>query len=155
MMPQIGINMTFLRLLSCAGASVSLLLALAACGGGGEDAPPPQPSSPTTLQPTLVSIQDNVFTPSCAKSSCHTGPTPQAGLRLDAGFSWGNLVNVASSQNMLLTRLVPGDPGGSLLIHKLEGTATVGGPMPADGPPFLQQATIDVISQWIQEGATN
>jgi len=25
--------------------------------------------------------------------------------------------------------------------------------MPADGPPFLQQATIDVIRQWIENGA--
>jgi hypothetical protein len=77
----------------------------------------------------------------------------QAGLVLDAGASWGNLVNIPSSQNMLLTRVIPMDPDGSLLIHKLEGTQTVGGPMPADGPPFLQQSTVQVIRQWIQDGA--
>jgi len=29
----------------------------------------------------------------------------------------------------------------------------LGGRMPANGPPYLQQATVDVIRQWIQDGA--
>ena len=134
-------------------AGVALLLALAACGGGGEDAPPPASPPPAGLQPTLASIQANVFTPSCAKSGCHTGAGAQAGLNLDPGSSWGALVNIVSSQDMLRTRVVPMDPDGSFLIQKLEGTAMLGGQMPADGPPFLQQATINVIRQWIQDGA--
>jgi hypothetical protein len=134
---------------------VAQLTALAGCGGGGEDAPPPQPASPPPagLQPTLASIQANVFTPSCAKSGCHTGIAPQAGLRLDPGFSWAALVNVASSQPPAPTRVIPMDPDGSFLIQKLEGTALVGGRMPADGPPYLQQATVDFIRQWILDGA--
>ena len=155
MILRIAIPMSFIRFLSAAAASAVLSLALTACGNGSEDAPPPEPPPVVVLQPTLASIQDNVFTPSCAKSNCHTGTMPQAGLNLDPGASWVNLVSVASSQDMRLTRVIPGDPVGSLLIQKLEGTAMVGGPMPADGPPFLQQATIDVISQWIQDGAVN
>jgi hypothetical protein len=134
--------------------AVSMLLALAACGGGGEDAPasaPPPP--PQGLQPTLASIQANVFTPSCAKAGCHDAVSLQAGLNLQAGLSWQNLYLMASSQNASLTRVIPMNPDGSLLIHKLEGTQSVGGPMPADGPPFLQQSTIQVIRQWIQDGA--
>jgi len=146
--------MTFPRLLSSASASVALLLALAACGGGGEDAPPPAPPPPTGIQPTLTSIQNNVFTPSCAKTLCHAGPGAQAGLRLDPGFSWGLLVNVKSSQDMTLTRVIPGNPDSSLLIQKLEGTAPIGERMPAD-MLYLQQATVDVIRQWIQDGAQN
>jgi hypothetical protein len=134
-----------------ASASVALLLALAACGGGGEDEAPPAPP-PAGLQPTLASIQDNVFTPSCAKSGCHTGAGAQAGLRLDPGFSWASLLMV-SSQDMSLTRVIPGNPDGSFLIQKLEGTAMLGGQMPADGPPFLQQSTIIVIRQWILDDA--
>ena len=136
-----------------ASASVALVLALAACGGGGGDAPPPSPPPAQGLQPTLASIQTNVFTPSCAKSSCHTGATPQAGLNLDLGSSWVNLRNMPSSQDMMRIRVVPMNPDGSLLIQKLEGTAMLGGQMPADGPPFLQQATINVIRQWIQDDA--
>jgi hypothetical protein len=77
----------------------------------------------------------------------------QAGLNLDPGLSWQNLNMIASSQDMSLTRVIPMDPDGSFLIHKLEGTALVGARMPADGPPYLQQSTIDVIRQWIQNGA--
>lgn len=145
-------NRAILRL-----SGLALLFALAACGGGGEDAPPPaQPvpqPPPAGLQPTLASIQALVLTPSCAKAGCHNAASAQAGLVLDPGASWANLVNVVSSQNMLLTRVIPLDPDGSFLVQKLEGTAPVGGRMPADGPPFLQQATVDVIRQWILDGA--
>jgi len=135
-------------------AGVALLLALAACGGGGEDAPPPASPPPAGLQPTLASIQANVFTPSCAKSGCHTGAGAQAGLNLDPGSSWGALVNIVSSQDTLRTRVIPMDPDGSFLIQKLEGTpGIIGARMPADGPPYLQQTTVDVIRQWIQDGA--
>jgi hypothetical protein len=144
--------MTFPRFLSFASASVSLLLALAACGGGGDDAPPPAAPPPAGLQPTLASIQANVFTPTCAVSGCHSGPAAQQGLRLEPNLSWGLLFGVMSSQDPVLIRVRPGDPDGSFLIHKLEGTQTVGARMP-DGGPNLQQVTVDVI--WIQNGALN
>lgn len=106
------------------------------------------------IQPTLLSIQDNVFTPFCA--GCHTGP---AGPGLPAGLdlssltmSFMSLVGVASQQDPGLNRVTPGDPDASYLIHKLEGTAPVGGQMPLFGQP-LQQPTIDTIRQWISDGA--
>lgn len=133
-------------------AGPALLLALAACGGGGEDAPPPAP--PAGLQPTLASIQANVFTPSCAKSGCHTGAGAPFGLILDPGLSWQNLYLIASPQPMSPARVIPMDPDGSFLIQKLEATTPIaGGRMPADGPPYLQQTTVDVIRQWIENGA--
>ena len=46
--------------------------------------------------------------------------------------------------------VVPGDPGNSLLIQRLEGT--IAPRMPQNLPP-LSPAEIDVIKQWIQEGA--
>jgi hypothetical protein len=134
-------------------ASVALTLAVVACGGGGEDVPPPAAPPAQGLQPTLSSIQANVFTPSCAKSGCHDTASAQAGLNLEAGLSWQNLYLIASSQNAMLTRVIPMDPDGSFLIQKLEGTpGIIGARMPADGF-FLQQATVDVIRLWIQNGA--
>ena len=74
------------------------------------------------------------------------------GLRLDPGFSAGNLINVHSPQNPNLIRVVPRDPDASFLIQKLDGTQTLGDRMP-DGGPYLTTATINVIRQWIQDGA--
>src|SRR5882762_1073606 len=119
------------------------LLTLAACGGGGGGSAPP-----TGLQPTLASIQDNVFTVTCAVSGCHSGGGAPYGLQLDPGFSAGNLINVRSGQDSNLIRVVPGDPDASLLIQKLAGTQTVGERMPAGGRGPLTTATINVIRQW-------
>ena len=48
-----------------------------------------------------------------------------------------------------LKRVTPGDPNNSYVIHKLEGTQTVGQRMPLGGP-FLDQATINEVRAWIQ-----
>ncbi len=137
-----------------------MTLALAACGAGSGEGLDQngQPLSggggapPSGLQPTLASIQDNVFTVTCAVPGCHGGGGAQQGLRLDPGFSAGNLIGVHSPQNSNLIRVVPGDPDASFLIQKLDGTQTVGSRMP-DGGPYLTTATVNVIRQWIQDGA--
>ncbi|MBW3568476.1 MAG: hypothetical protein KY410_11070, partial [Proteobacteria bacterium] len=104
-----------------------------------------------TLVATLDSIQDNVFTPICTQ--CHTGASAPQGLRLEEGVSYGMLVNVASTEVPSLLRVEPGNPDDSYLIQKLEGTAAVGDRMPLGGP-YLPQADIDVIRQWITDGAS-
>jgi mono/diheme cytochrome c family protein len=48
--------------------------------------------------------------------------------------------------------ILPGNPGGSLLIKKLKGTATDGGRMPLN-QPALDDAVIAKIEKWIEEGA--
>lgn len=108
------------------------------------------------LQPSLDSIQANIFTPACGFGGCHSGP---AGPNLPAGMdlssadaSFASLVGVASSQVPALERVTPGDAGASYLTQKLEGTAAGGSRMPQGGS-FLEQASIDIIRQWIDEGA--
>jgi hypothetical protein len=132
-----------------------LTLTLAACGAGsGEGLDQNGRPIGSTLPPgaTFASIQANVFTPVCAVPGCHGGASAQQGLRLDAGFSYGNLVNVASPRDATLIRVIPGDPDNSFIIQKLEGTQALGARMP-DGGPYLQQSQIDLIRQWIAAGA--
>ena len=51
--------------------------------------------------------------------------------------------------------MAPGDAAASYLIHKLEGAPGItGGRMPLNGP-FLDQATIDQVKSWINDGAPN
>jgi hypothetical protein len=71
---------------------------------------------------------------------------------MDPGFAYGNLVNVASPRDPNLIRVIPGDPDDSFMIRKLEGTQPLGDRMPQGGP-YLPQSTIDVIRQWIANGA--
>ena len=102
------------------------------------------------LAPTLASVQANVFNPSCIV--CHSGANAPQGLRLDAANSFTNLVGVRSREDSSFFRVSPGNPDQSYLIHKLEGTASVGEQMPFGGPP-IPQSTIDFVRQWITDGA--
>ena len=126
------------------------------CGTAGVT-PPVTVLPGSAIQPTFASIQANLFSVTCAVSGCHAGAAAQQGLRLDAGFSAGNLICVQSPRDPTLTRVVPGDPDNSLIIQKLEGKrfdgAQILGDRMPDGGPYLQQSTIDVIRLWIANGA--
>lgn len=104
------------------------------------------------LQPTLASIQANIFTPTCALSGCHTGGSAPLGLRLDKGNSFASLVDTASQEVASLFRVLPFDPDNSYLIQKVEGTAAVGARMPLNGFP-LDPSEIAIIREWIANGA--
>ena len=108
------------------------------------------------IQPTLASIQNNIFTPTCSVAGCHSGPPGPnlpAGMDLSsANASFSNQVNIASFQEPTILRVAVGNADNSYLIHKLEGTSLQGSRMPQGGP-FLDQATIDVVRLWIDIGA--
>jgi hypothetical protein len=134
-------------------ATAGLLLLLAGCAGSGsglDENGNPISGDPQPLTPDLQSIQAQIFTPIC--TTCHAGAAAPLGFRLDAGSSYAMLVNSPSVEVPSLMRVSPGHPDDSYIIQKLEGHAAVGGQMPLGGPP-LPQAKIDVIRQWITDGA--
>jgi hypothetical protein len=138
-------------------AVVTATMVVVGCGGGsgegldsngrplgeGND-----PSGPMTA--SFSSIQSHVFTPVC--TGCHAGAAAPQGLRLDATNSYALLVGVSSSEVPGLKRVAPGDADNSYLIHKLEGHQAVGARMPFGGP-YLDAASINLIRQWINNGA--
>jgi hypothetical protein len=101
------------------------------------------------LEPSFNSIQANVFDQYCVH--CHSGANAPVGLRLDAANSYASLVGVPSGETGVL-RVAPGNANASYIIQKLEGKAAVGERMPA-GLPALPQGDIDIIRQWIDNGA--
>jgi mono/diheme cytochrome c family protein len=106
------------------------------------------------IQPTLQSIQDNVFTPIC--SVCHTGGgamLPGSMNLTSVAASFGSLVGVASEQQPGLQRVEAGDADNSYVIRKLEGAPGITGAQMPFGAQPLDQATIDAIRQWITDGA--
>jgi len=113
----------------------------------GTSPPPPPPAA----GPTFSEVQASVFTPTCATSTCHAGGAPAGGLNLEAANSYAMLVGIQSGQDPAFMRVLAGNPDNSYLIQKLEGTASGGGIMPPGGA--LPQASIDMIRQWITDGA--
>ena len=105
---------------------------------------------------TLTEIQATVFGPSC--SGCHSGPTSgnlPGGMNLSsANESYAALVNVVSLQ-VSQDRVEPGDPDNSYLVRKLEGDAGIVGNRMPQGGPFLDQDTMNLIRQWVLDGAPN
>ena len=103
--------------------------------------------------PTFTDVQAEVFTPSCAFSSCH-GSAEEGELSLDGDGVYANLVGVESSGAAGLTRVVAGDSSTSYLMWKLDGSAGIeGDPMPPSGG--LSDDQVEMVRDWIDAGALN
>jgi len=75
---------------------------------------------------------------------CHSGPQPRSGLRLDAQATAmrGGVGGVV---------IVPGNSGGSRLVHRIEGTG--GEPRMPLGRTPLTPEQIAILRTWIDQGA--
>ncbi len=85
---------------------------------------------------------------------CHTPGS--GGLKMpNIADAYTNLVGVKASQSQL-SRVEPGSAQDSYFWHKINGTQADGGgggsTMPL-GAMMLPQSTIDLVAQWIDEGA--
>lgn len=101
---------------------------------------------------TFTTIQEQIFTPNCTSSGCHSGSSPAAGQNLTAGQAYSNIVGVPSSEVPSLLRVDPGDAENSYLVQKVEGRAQVGDRMPLGAPP-LPNELIQDLREWIDAGA--
>jgi mono/diheme cytochrome c family protein len=142
------------RVVSVTSAIVAVVIASIATACGSSSSPTAPATAPTVTFSTQ--IQQQILTPACV--ACHTddGRTPAAGLNLKSGSAHGQLVGVASSAKAGAIRVIPGNPSGSYLVQKLEGAPDIMGlRMPRNGPPYLTDAQVALIRQWIQNGAPN
>jgi len=89
---------------------------------------------------------------------CHQYGVEQAGLNLEDGDAYANLVNVKSTQSQL-PRVTPGKVQESYLAHKLRGThGEVGGsgvrmPLSAGGGSGMSAEEDELVTSWIEQGA--
>jgi len=104
----------------------------------------------------LAWIQSNVFDASCARSNCHITGNEAGGLILEAGKSRDYLVNMPSSVDHGMMRVLPGDPSQSYLLVALGGEPGMppdGTVMPWGGLPMLCAQEVDAIKRWVAAGA--
>ncbi len=103
-------------------------------------------------------IYEQVIEPSCTASRCHDADDPGGRLDLSAqATAYTELFERMSegAQCGGSTRLVAGDPDGSLLIDKIEATSSAdvcGSRMPLSGAPLSEQRRC-AIREWVRLGA--
>jgi hypothetical protein len=111
-------------------------------------------SEPTADVSFKVDLLENAFTNAPGKClSCHdpAGSTPvgytSGGLNLStyAGLKSGGANSVSNIA-------VEGEPCDSVLYQKVSPSPPFGSRMPQDGPPFLDEAALQIVSDWIAEG---
>ena len=143
--------------------AVGLVLGLAALSGCAGDGPSVGTPGLPTPTPTPVpsnafeQIQREVFDVHCLSAGCHDVASQEAGLVLDAGVSYEDLVDVAPTNAVAgaqgLLRVTPGDPEQSYLLVKLVNPGpALGSRMPLGQPP-LTADEIDLVRSWILDGA--
>jgi hypothetical protein len=109
------------------------------------------------IEPTLTSIQANVFTPTCAFSSCHDDDLPASELDLSSvSASEQNLIGIPSVEIPTRLRVERGDSRRSYLANKVNGIDMAPGtaqmPLNNEGE-VLCQPKLDAIIDWIDNGA--
>ena len=134
-------------------------------GVGGDPGPDPDPDpgpGPSAIIPTWYGVQANIFGKFC--TMCHSGDNPPAGLSWEVDQYDAIVTNQRfSTQITTLHEVEPTSPDLSYVIWKLQGAGPNGEElglinglpsvqMPATGIP-LDQALIDVVVQWISDGA--
>ncbi|HXV78212.1 MAG TPA: hypothetical protein VD788_18015 [Candidatus Polarisedimenticolaceae bacterium] len=130
-------------------AMLSIGICTLAVGCGGSDSPSQTLSGPITL----ATVQQQVFSPSCAVTDCHIGPDPEQGLDLSAGSAYANLVNVQAAEINNYMRVEPGNAADSYVYMKITNDLRIlGDPMPLVGGP-LSDSKIRLVERWIDEGA--
>lgn len=136
-----------------------MILALPGCENADPDLFRPVTGPGATGPASLALDIQPTFTASCAISGCHAGPSPAAGLSLEAGRLYTapfGAVGVPSIEAPLLLRIEPGRSDRSYLVDKLEGSQLQAGgsgeQMPL-GLPELDAVFIGQLRSWIDDGA--
>lgn len=120
------------------------LLSIALYGCGEDDRPA-----------SFEYIHTAILAPNCATASCHTEAVSQAGVRLDTVNTAyymlvGRPCDDPLAEQAKLNFVYPGHPLRSQLMNLLRGDE-----VPKAMPPdrLLPEPDIDLIEQWILEGA--
>ena len=102
----------------------------------------PSEEAISTGAPSYAADVQPIFAQYCF--ACHSGEGATKGVRLD-GYEY---VLASGSSHPVI---IPGDPSGSEMLQRMTGDALP--IMPLNGPPFLTDQEIQIITAWIAVGA--
>jgi hypothetical protein len=134
-----------------------LAILVAGCGKLKELPTEPGPGSggdPIDQTATFTRVQSEVFTPTCARLGCHDTLGQQSQQVLTPSRAYAAVVGVPSVEMPQLMRVAPSDPANSYLYRKITGAGITGDRMPQGGP-YLSDAQLKLVRDWIRRGAPN
>jgi hypothetical protein len=137
-----------------AAVLIPFLLIALSCGKLNEITAPGEGPPPVDPSATFTRVQSEIFTPNCTAVGCHDQIGRQQNLRLTPGIAHGQIVGVSSEQMPSLQRVAPGNFADSYLYRKLTGAGITGDRMPQGGP-YLNEAQLSLVRDWIRRGAPN
>lgn len=132
--------------------TAALLLVGVVCSGCAGDGP-----AATSGGGSFETMQETIFQTTCLDGGCHNFTDQAGGLVLERGVSYGELLNV-TPQNLAareagFARVVANDVDTSFLLFKVQNPPSQFGTNMPQGKPPLSAAEIDLIRQWIEDGA--
>lgn len=130
-------------------------LGLTACGPGSGDGldvagQPLTGNEDFNSNDPFTKVQQ-IFTINCIR--CHAGASAPQGMSLASGVSYDQIVGVASNEQPELLRIDPGNPDNSYLVRKIQGGPDISGAQMPLGGPFLSNADIQTVRDWVASGA--
>ena len=100
---------------------------------------------------TFTEVFDEIFSQSCAFSTCHGG-SAGAPFLTDSEAAYTSLVGAESTDKEGAILVIPGDPDNSYLVQKMEDDSGIeGDAMPPSSP--LGTDVIERVRSWIEDGA--
>lgn len=117
----------------------------------------PATATPTaTVAVPFTLLQETIFTLKCVMPLCHDSTSHAGTLVLDKDHAYDQLVGVAASVqpgSVTLLRVAAGDPDASFLLTKLAGPPLGQGSRMPLGGPYLDATEMQLIHDWIAQGA--
>jgi len=105
-----------------------------------------------SIPATFSMVQEEIFRPSCAFSSCHGAGAGY--LLLDGSNDYDNLVNKESANKAGETLVIPGDVSNSYLFRKCVSEVDIVGDIMAPNVGISERQEA-VLRSWIENGALN
>ena len=107
-----------------------------------------------TSVPTFTEIQDTIFAPSCAFSTCHGDADGVADIVLTGDAAYAALYEAPAVGKEDAILVIPGDADNSYLVQKMEEADDIEGlPMPPAG--ILDEELTQMVRAWIDAGAAD